>query len=85
MPEKPKFKKATKMEKKISAEAFLGEKEVVFDHRRMRTKIIAREKLKSGNRIDGPAVVVEYSSTLVIPPFASAHVDEYGNIVMEII
>ena len=84
MPEKPKFKKATKMEKKLSAEAFLGEQEVVFDHRRMRTKIIARDKLKNGNRIDGPAVVVEYSSTLVIPPFASAHVDEYDNIVMEI-
>ena len=85
MPEKPTFKKATKMEKTLSAEALLGEQEVVFDHRLMRTKIIAREKLKSGNRIDGPAVVVEYSSTLVIPPFASAHVDEYGNIVMEII
>ena len=85
MPEKPTFKKAIKMEKKLSAEAFLGEQEVVFDHRRMRTKIISREKLKSGNRIQGPAVVVEYSSTLVIPPFASAHVDEYGNIVMEII
>jgi len=73
------------MEKKLSAEAFLGEQEVVFDHRRMRTKIIARNKLKSGNRIQGPAVVVEYSSTLVIPPFAKAFVDEYGNIVMEII
>jgi N-methylhydantoinase A len=85
MPEKPTFKKATKMEKTLSAEALLGEQEVVFDHRLMRTKIIAREKLKSGNRIDGPAVVVEYSSTLVIPHFASAHVDEYGNIVMEII
>ena len=85
MPEKPTFKKATKMEKKLSAEAFLGEQEVVFDHRRMRTKIIARNKLKSGNRIQGPAVVVEYSSTLVIPPFAKAFVDEYGNIVMEII
>jgi N-methylhydantoinase A len=85
MPEKPTFKKATKMKKTLSAEAFLGEQEVAFDHRRMRTKIIAREKLKSGNRIQGPAVVVEYSSTLVIPPFASAHVDEYGNIVMEII
>jgi len=28
--------------------------------------------------------MVEYSSTIVIPPFASAYVDEYGNIVMEI-
>jgi N-methylhydantoinase A len=85
IPEKPKFKKARKIEKKISAEAFLGEQEVVFDHRLMRTKIIARDKLKNGNQIKGPAVVVEYSSTLVVPPFAKAHVDGYGNIVMEVV
>ena len=84
IPEKPTFKKTKKMEKKVSAGAVLGEREVVFDHHRMRTKIIARDMLKSGNRIEGPAVVVEYSSTLVIPPFALAHVDGYGNIVMEI-
>ena len=68
----------------LSDEAFLGEQEVVFDHRRMPTRIIARDKLKNGNRVDGPAVVVEFSSTIVIPPFAKAFVDEYGNIVMEI-
>jgi N-methylhydantoinase A len=84
IPEKPKFKKARKIEKMISAEAFLGEQEVVFDQRLMQTKIIARDKLKNGNQIKGPAVVVEYSSTLVVPPFAKAHVDGYGNIVMEI-
>ena len=84
IPEKPRFKKETKMERVLSAEAFLGEQEVVFDHRRMPTKIIARDRLKNGNRIEGPAVVVEYSSTIVIPPFASAQVDEYCNIVMEI-
>jgi N-methylhydantoinase A len=85
IPEKPRFKKARKIEKKISTEAFLGEEQVVFDHRLMQTKIIARDKLKNGNRIKGPAVVVEYSSTLVIPPFAKAHVDGYGNIVMEVV
>jgi len=84
MPTKPEFKKWEKFQKKPPADAFLGESEVVFDHQYVPTKIIAREKLKSGNRIKGPAVVVEYSSTLVIPPFASAHVDEYGNMVMEI-
>jgi N-methylhydantoinase A len=57
---------------------------VVFDHERLSTNIIARDKLKSGNRIKGPAIVVEYSSTLVIPPFASAYVDEYDNIIMDI-
>ncbi|MGA7144812.1 MAG: hypothetical protein WBY47_09940, partial [Desulfobacterales bacterium] len=83
-PEKPEFKKSEKLQKKPPADAFLGESEVVFDHERLSTNIIARDKLKSGNRIKGPAIVVEYSSTLVIPPFASAYVDEYENIIMDI-
>jgi N-methylhydantoinase A len=37
-----------------------------------------------GNRIKGPAIVVEYSSTIVIPPNTRAEVDEYGNLLMEI-
>ena len=84
MPGKPEFKKSSTSQEHPSADAILGEKKVVFDHQRMPTKIIARDKLKTGNRIEGPAVVVEYSSTLVVPPFASAQVDEYGNIVMKI-
>ncbi len=84
MPEKPRFQKSEKMEKTPPSDAFLGEKEVVFDGHRIPTKIMDRDKLKSGNRIKGPVIMVEYSSTTVIPPFASAHVDEYGNILMEI-
>ena len=85
MPEKPRFQKSEKMVKTPPSDAFLGEKDVVFDRNRIPTKIVARDKLRSGNRIEGPAVLVEYSSTIVIPPFALARVDEYGNIVMEII
>lgn len=85
MPEKPRFQKSEKMIKTPPSDAFLGEKDVVFDRNRIPTKIVARDKLRSGNRIEGPAVLVEYSSTIVIPPFALARVDEYGNIVMEII
>jgi len=84
VPEKPRFQKSEKTDKTPTSDAFLGEKEVVFDGHRIPTKIVARDKLRSGNRIEGPAVVVEYSSTIVIPPFASVCVDEYGNIVMEI-
>ena len=83
-PEKPRFQKKEKMGKEPPPEAFLGEKQVFFDQRRIRTKIMARHKLNSGNRIHGPGILVEYSSTIVIPPFASAFVDEYGNIIMEI-
>jgi N-methylhydantoinase A len=83
-PEKPRLQKLEKMGEAPFSEAFLGEKPVVFDHRRIHTKIMARDKLNSGNRIHGPGILVEYSSTIVIPPFAHAVVDEYGNIIMEI-
>jgi N-methylhydantoinase A len=83
-PEKPRLQKQKIIGEAPVSEAFLGEKPVVFDHRRIHTKIMARDKLNSGNRIHGPAILVEYSSTIVIPPFAHAFVDEYGNIVMEI-
>jgi N-methylhydantoinase A len=84
MPEKPEFEKAEKMEEKPPEEAFLGACEVVFDQKSTTTQVISRDKLLSGNKIGGPAILVEYSSTIVIPPFARAQVDEYGNLIMEI-
>ena len=84
IPEKPKFQKARDMKEQPPEEALLGEKEVVFDEEVKKTQILARDKLSSGNRISGPAILVEYSSTIVIPPFAEAKVDEYGNVIMEI-
>ena len=65
-------------------EAFLGERHVVFDHMALTAQVIARDRLLSGNRIGGPAILVEYSSTIVIPPFAEGSVDEYGNVILEI-
>jgi N-methylhydantoinase A len=84
IPEKPRFRRAKKMIGQPPEKAFQGEREVVFDQKVSKTQIIARDKLLSGNKIPGPAILVEYSSTIVIPPFAEAHVDEYGNVVMEI-
>jgi N-methylhydantoinase A len=46
------------------------------------TPIVTRRDLKSELR--GPLLVDEYDSTIVIPPDASAHLDEFGNIVMEL-
>jgi N-methylhydantoinase A len=84
IPDKPRFQKAKRVKREPPREAFLGEREVVFDQKISKAQIIARDRLLSGNRIPGPAILVEYSSTIVIPPFAEAHVDEYGNVVMEI-
>jgi N-methylhydantoinase A len=85
IPDKPRFQKLEKAEEMSPEDAFLGERRVVFDQTPTRTAVLARDRLLAGNRIKGPAVLVEYSSTIVIPPFATAWVDEYGNLVMEII
>ncbi len=82
--DKPVLEKVEKGEKKIRAEAILGEKDVVFDGKKVRTKIIDRDKLLGENIIDFPAVVVEYSSTTVIPPETYAKVDIFGNIIINL-
>ncbi len=48
------------------------------------TRYYERAALKAGNRLAGPAIVTQYDSTTVIPPGISAHVDRFGNIVIEI-
>lgn len=85
IPDKPRFQKAEKVEEQPSDEAFLGVRKVVFDQKVTKTQILVRDKLLSGNTIEGPAIVIEYSSTIVIPPFAKASVDEYGNMILEIL
>jgi N-methylhydantoinase A/oxoprolinase/acetone carboxylase beta subunit len=51
---------------------------------RTATRYYARAALKAGNRLEGPAIVMQYDSTTVIPPGIAAHVDRFGNIVIEV-
>ena len=48
------------------------------------TRYYDREALRAGNRLVGPAIVNQYDSTTVIPPGVEAHVDRFGNIVIEV-
>jgi N-methylhydantoinase A/oxoprolinase/acetone carboxylase beta subunit len=48
------------------------------------TRYYDREQLLAGNRLQGPAIVNQYDSTTVIPPGIGAHVDRFGNIVIEV-
>lgn len=84
VPDKPKFQRAQKLVQKVPPDALVGEREVVFEGKGIETLIFDRGKLLPGNRIEGPAIVVEYSSTTVIPPFARGFVDELGNLILEI-
>ncbi|MEO2082811.1 MAG: hydantoinase/oxoprolinase family protein, partial [Desulfurobacteriaceae bacterium] len=64
--------------------AFLKEEKVLFEGEWLTTPFFRREKLLAGNRIEGPAVIAEYSSTTVIPPESTATVDPYGNLIVEV-
>jgi N-methylhydantoinase A len=46
------------------------------------THLYDRERLEAGMRFVGPAVVVEYSSTTVVPPDYSCEVDERLNLIL---
>ncbi len=48
----------------------------------METPFYDREKLGVGVRIEGPAVIEQYDSTVVIPPKFTAEIDDANNIVI---
>ena len=57
-------------------------KPVWFDGRFRATPVYDRERLAAGARLQGPAVIVEYSSTTVVPPDFRCEVDKYLNLVL---
>lgn len=57
---------------------------IYFDGGFINTPVFARERLRHGDRFMGPALVTEYSSTTVVPPRDSVHVDQFGNLIIEI-
>lgn len=84
IPEKPKLEEVERGKGQPTKDALLEERNVVFDGKEVVTKIFMRDRLKAGNQIQGPAVVVEYSSTIVIPPFAKGEVDSFGNLLLQV-
>ncbi|MCG9129678.1 hydantoinase/oxoprolinase family protein [Candidatus Poribacteria bacterium] len=67
---------------KQPSSALIGEKDVVFNNKLHATRFYRREELLPGNRIDGPAIITEYSATSVVPPSFSINIDTYKNIIL---
>ncbi|MEP7240320.1 MAG: hydantoinase/oxoprolinase family protein, partial [Devosia sp.] len=57
-------------------------RQVYFGGKWMETSILRRENLDFGTRLDGPMIVEQMDSTVVIPPGVSGVVDAYANIVL---
>jgi N-methylhydantoinase A len=67
---------------RVAAPVKMKSKPVWFDGRFRATPVYDRERLAAGTRLRGPAVIVEYSSTTVVPPDFGCEVDKYLNLVL---
>ena len=66
-----------------SAPAVIGNVEVVFADGAIATTLYDRDRLRTGNRIDGPALLLQLDTTIVVPPGWNGEVDPYGNLILE--
>jgi N-methylhydantoinase A len=80
---KPDLRPSPRKAPRPAQAATLKTKPVWFGGKPLRTPIYKREYLPPGARLRGPAVIVEYSSTTVIPPDFKCYADEYMNLVLE--
>lgn len=62
--------------------AIVEDHEVVFQGKRIPTKIYDRAKMTPGAKFDGPAIVTEFDSTTVVLPGYVAEMDEFYNILI---
>ncbi|MDE0556440.1 MAG: hydantoinase/oxoprolinase family protein, partial [Candidatus Poribacteria bacterium] len=65
-----------------ASEARVAQTPVIFQNEAVPTDFYRREALQPGNRIAGPAIVIEFSATTVIPRNFFAVVDAYQNLIL---
>jgi N-methylhydantoinase A len=61
-----------------------AEASVVFEGKKLPTKLYSRDDLKPGRQYCGPAVVTEYSATTVVPPKKTFFLDRASNLVISL-
>jgi N-methylhydantoinase A len=66
----------------IASAAVLGKQASYMDGKKVTALVYDRTRLKAGNRIKGPAIVIEMDSTTVILPKHHGKVDRLGNILI---
>jgi N-methylhydantoinase A len=64
--------------------AIVKKRAVYFDGRTHQAAVYDRARLTPGDSFTGPAIVIEYSATSVIPPECRAHVDAWENLIVEV-
>ncbi len=80
--EKPGLRKIATASKGGSVSLTRGTIDCVLDGRKCRAALIARDELRSGDSLSGPAVISEYSATTLVPHGWTGRVDAYGQILL---
>ena len=62
--------------------AAVGRQAVTVDRKKLNATVYDRARLRAGNRIKGPAIVMEMDSTTVVLPKHTGLVDKLGNILI---
>ena len=64
--------------------ALLGRRAVVFDADAIDCPVYRRDSLAAGERIDGPAIIQEYASTVILFPEDRAEVMTSGELLIQV-
>ena len=64
--------------------AFCGKKPVYFDGTWLEAAIYNRDRLHPGDKVRGPALIGEYTSTTVLPPGCLLEVDRWSNLLITV-
>jgi N-methylhydantoinase A len=81
VPEPP-VREAGEQSSADASHAVVDEHKVYLEGEWMPTKVYDRAKLKTGNRVPGPAVITEFDSTTVVLSGFTAEVDRFANILI---
>src|SRR5439155_26584565 len=66
-------------------DALKGKRNVVFENGKLvRIPVFQRDKLSSKNRLKGPAIIEEPTSSTILRPGDKLMVDDYGNLMISI-
>lgn len=68
----------------LKDEAIMGYGDVQFQGSAYSAPLYHRDFLQYGNEIPGPALILEYSSTTVLPKGSLARIDAFGNLIVEV-
>jgi len=79
---KIKLKKLRKKQETPSDQALLKKQTLYYRGKKYQASAYMRERLEPGNRISGPALIVDQESTTFLPPLYSLKVDGLLNLIM---